>query len=63
VRKIFIDSIVDEQDGKIMKEIEKLNLARAHLPFNTETNIYKKFVENTDKKEMELKKQYPYLNW
>jgi hypothetical protein len=63
VRKVFIDSMVDEDDRKIMQEIEKLNLARAHRPFNTETDCYRKFVENTDKKETELKKQYPYLDW
>ncbi|MDR1169204.1 MAG: GSCFA domain-containing protein [Prevotellaceae bacterium] len=63
VRKVFVDSIVDEQDRKIMKEIEKLNLARAHRPFNTDTGIYRKFIENMDKKENELKKLYPYLDW
>jgi hypothetical protein len=63
VKKVFIDSIIDEQDRKIIKEIEKLNLSRAHRPFNTDTSSYRKFVENTDKTETELKKKYPYLNW
>jgi hypothetical protein len=63
VKMLFINSIVDEQDKKIMKEIEKLNLARAHRPLNTDTSIYKKFLTNTDKKEIELKKQYPHLDW
>jgi hypothetical protein len=63
VRMMFINSMLDEHDRKIMNEIERLNLARAHRPFNTDTGSYKKFVENTDKKEIELKKQYPYLNW
>jgi hypothetical protein len=63
IKKTFIDSMIDEQDRKIIKEIEKLNLARAHRPFNTATNSYREFVENTDKKETELKKQYPYLRW
>jgi hypothetical protein len=63
VKNVFINSIICEQDRIIMKEIEKLNLARDHRPFNTTTNSYRTFVENTDKKEIELKKQYPYLNW
>ncbi|MDR1595264.1 MAG: GSCFA domain-containing protein [Prevotellaceae bacterium] len=63
IRKVFINSMVGEQDRKIIEEIEKLNLARAHRPFNTATSSYRKFVENTDKKETELKKQYPYLDW
>jgi hypothetical protein len=63
IKTLFINSMVSESDRKIMKEVEKLNLARAHRPFNTNTNNYKKFVENTDKKETELKKQYPYLAW
>jgi hypothetical protein len=63
IRKVFIDSMIDEQDKKIIAEIKKLNLARAHRPFNTTTSSYRKFVENTDKKETELKKQYPYLKW
>jgi hypothetical protein len=63
VRKTFIDAMIDEQDRIIINEIEKLNLAHAHRPFNTDTNNYKKFVENTDKKKIELKKLYPHLNW
>jgi hypothetical protein len=63
IRKVFINSMFDEQDKKIIAEIEKLNLARAHRPFNTTTNSYRKFIENTDKKETGLKKQYPYLKW
>jgi hypothetical protein len=63
IKKIFIDSMLDEQDCKIVQEVKKLNLARAHRPFNTETNIYRKFVENTNEKENELKQQYPYLAW
>jgi hypothetical protein len=63
IRKIFVGSMIEEQSRKIMKEIEKLNLARAHRPFNTNTDMYRKFVENTDKKELELRKQYPHLNW
>jgi hypothetical protein len=63
IRRVFVDSMIDVRDRKIMKEVEKLNLARAHRPFNTSTGIYRKFVENTDKKELELKQEYPYLNW
>jgi hypothetical protein len=63
IRKIFIDSMVDRQEYKIMKEIEKLNLARSHRPVNTNTSIYRKFIDALNAKEAELKKQYPYLNW
>ncbi|MDR1339356.1 MAG: GSCFA domain-containing protein [Prevotellaceae bacterium] len=63
INKVFVNSMFGEQDCKIMKEVKKLNLARAHRPFNTETGAYKEFVGNTDKKENELKTQYPYLDW
>jgi hypothetical protein len=63
VRKVFFDSMFDEQEMKIMQEIEKLNLARAHRPFNTDTDMYRKFVETTDAKEAGLKKLYPCLDW
>jgi hypothetical protein len=63
VRKTFVDAMTGEQDRKIMNEISQLNLARAHRPFNTDTGSYRKFVENTDNKEIELKKLYPHLNW
>jgi hypothetical protein len=63
IREVFIDAMVCEQDRKIMTEIERLNRARVHRPFNVGTKIYRRFVENTDKKESELKKNYPYLNW
>jgi hypothetical protein len=63
IKKVFVDSMLDEQDRKIAQEVKKLNLARAHRPFNTETSIYRKFVENTNSKENELRQQYPYLAW
>jgi hypothetical protein len=63
IKKVFINSMIGEHDRKIINEVEKLNLARAHRPFNTDTDIYRKFVANMDNKETELKKQYPYLDW
>jgi hypothetical protein len=63
IKKVFIDSMVGEHDRKIINEVEKLNLASAHRPFNTDTDIYRKFAANMDSKETELKKQYPYLDW
>jgi hypothetical protein len=63
IRQAFIDAMIGEQDKIIIKEIEKLNLARAHRPLNPNTNMYGKFVENTNMKETELKKLYPNLNW
>jgi hypothetical protein len=63
IRKTFIDTMFDEQDKIRMNEIEKLNLARTHRPLNPDTNMYKTFVENTNIKETELKKLYPYLDW
>jgi hypothetical protein len=63
VRKVFVDAMIDERDRIIMKDIDALNLARTHRPLNTDTNAYRKFVENTNEKETELKKLYPYLDW
>jgi hypothetical protein len=63
IKKVFIDSMLNEQDSKIVQEVKNLNSARAHRPFNTETSSYRKFVENTNNKENELRRQYPYLAW
>jgi hypothetical protein len=63
IRNMFIDSMVDEHDRQIMNEVTKLNLARAHRPFNTNTDSYMKFIANINQKENELKNAYPHLNW
>ncbi|MDR1896433.1 MAG: GSCFA domain-containing protein [Prevotellaceae bacterium] len=63
INKVFVNSMLNEQALKIMREIEKLNIARSHRPFHRDTNSYRQFVDNTNKMEAELQKRYPCLNW
>lgn len=52
-----------EETGGLIKEIDKLNKAMAHRPFNPEAGSYKKFLQANKEKTIELKNKYPYLDF
>ncbi len=60
--KRFADSFTDKATGNVMLEIEKIQLARQHRPFNTNTDSFKKFVEQQILKINQLSESYPELN-
>ncbi|MGD0711151.1 MAG: GSCFA domain-containing protein [Bacteroidales bacterium] len=58
----FSDSLIENDSKDIMKEIQKLIIAKSHRPFHTETPSYKKFKVTMQKQTMELKKKFPFLD-
>lgn len=63
IKQMFISAMVSPQARGVIKEIEKLNLARQHRPFHANTAAHTKFIASTNRKEAELKAKYPYMNW
>ncbi len=57
----FTDTCIDEKSKGLMKEINVINAAKNHKPFNPTSQQHKKFLEANLKKALVLKKQYPYL--
>ncbi len=58
----FIETGIDEQSITVMKEINSINAAKNHKPFNPASEQHKKFLLTHLQKTMQLKTQYPYLN-
>ncbi|MDR2425224.1 MAG: GSCFA domain-containing protein [Prevotellaceae bacterium] len=63
IKNKFITSMISPQAHEIIREIDRLNLARQHRPFHANTAAHAKFLANTNRKEAELKAKYPYLDW
>lgn len=59
----FSEIYFDEETITVQDEIEKINKALRHKPFNPESEMYKKFMERTSGSVERLKKQYPYINF
>ena len=59
----FIDTCVDEPSQALMKEINVINAAKNHKPFNPTSEQHKKFLQINLEKIVQLQKQYPYLNF
>ena len=59
----FVNVCVDETSQKLMKEINVINAAKNHKPFNPTSEQHKKFLQTNLKKTIELNKQYPYINF
>ncbi len=59
----FITTCVDEPTQKLMKEINEVNAAKSHKPFNPTSEQHKKFLQVNLDKVSALAKQYPYINF
>lgn len=59
----FIDTCIDEPTQKIMKEINIINAAKSHKPFNPTSAQHKKFLQINLEKVNQLSRQYPYINF
>ena len=58
----FVPAVIDEASQQLMKEINELNAAIAHKPFNPGSEAHKKFMETNLKKTRSLKERFTYLN-
>ena len=58
----FQQVLVDEESKTIAKKVLKIRSAVQHKPFNTNTEVFVKFLKQSLRKTLDLEKQYPYLN-
>lgn len=59
----FIATCVDESSQKLMKEINEINAARSHKPFNSSSQQHKNFLKTNLDKIKKIKQTYPYINF
>jgi hypothetical protein len=59
----FIDTYIDEKSQVVINDIEKINKAINHKPFDVRSKSYKKFIESSLEYIEVLQKKYPYLNF
>jgi hypothetical protein len=57
----FITTCIDEPSQHLMKEINIINAAKSHKPFNPSSQAHKKFMQNNLQKVVKLIEQFPYL--
>ena len=63
VWKKFIATCIDEHSQELMKEINSINAAKSHKPFNPASEQHKKFLHINLERVKKLQKQYPYVNF
>ncbi|MEP7143318.1 MAG: GSCFA domain-containing protein [Ferruginibacter sp.] len=59
----FVTACIDQSTQKLMKEINLLNAAKNHRPFNPASEQHQKFLQTNLEKINQLHKQYPYINF
>lgn len=59
----FVSTCVDESSQALMKEINVINAAKNHKPFNPASEQHKKFLQINLGKVAELERRYPYINF
>ncbi len=59
----FISTCIDEPAQLLMKEINSINAAKSHKPFNSASEQHKKFLQINLEKTLQLQKQHPYINF
>ncbi len=59
----FVPAVIDEPSQIIMKEINEINAAVNHKPFNPTSISHKKFLQTNFEKVVALSQKYPYLNF
>lgn len=59
----FISTCVDEPSQQLMKEINIINAAMNHKPFNPSSSAHKKFLRVHFEKLLKLKTELPYLDF
>ena len=59
----FVPAVIDEQSQIIMKEINEINAAVNHKPFNPTSLSHKKFLQTNFEKVVILSQKYPYLDF
>ena len=58
----FVHAVVEESSQQIMKEINEINAAVNHKPFNPSSTSHKKFLQINFEKVVMLSQKYPHLD-
>jgi hypothetical protein len=59
----FVDACMDAGTLNVMKEINMINAARAHKPFQPESEAHRKFRRQQFDTLLRLEREYPFINW
>ena len=59
----FITACIDTAAQQLMKEINTINAAKSHKPFNPTSEQHKKFLQLNLERVNELSKHHPYINF
>jgi hypothetical protein len=59
----FMESCIDEESRKFIKEIAPINAALLHKPFQPDSNAHKLFRQKQVEKLQQLQASYPFLNF
>ena len=59
----FVPAVIEENSKLLMQEINELNAAMSHRPFNPTSVAHKKFLQINLVKARLLGEQHPYLNF
>ena len=59
----FINTCIDEPAQKLMKEINIVNAAKSHKPFNPTSTQHKNFLQTNLNRVNDLSRQYPYIDF
>jgi hypothetical protein len=59
----FVATCVDEASQSLMKEINGINAAKSHKPFNPTSEQHKKFLQANLEKIRQLQAHYPYIDF
>ena len=62
IRDKFIETFVDRDSQMIISNIKKLQLAKNHKVFNSNSSSHLKFKEINLRQIIELKKEFPFLD-
>jgi len=63
VWKKFVATCIDEPSQELMKEINIVNAAKNHKPFNPTSEQHKKFLQVNLERVKKLAQQFPYINF
>jgi hypothetical protein len=59
----FTEACINKPSREIMRQINEINAARAHKPFQPESSAHKAFLQKNLEKVKSLRDQYPYLDF
>lgn len=59
----FVAASIDEPSQAVMKEVNIINAAKNHRPFNPTSEQHKKFMQGNLERVLQLEKQYGYIDF